>query len=88
MGVYTWLWAWNDRPEASVQMQITIIVDATYIINGMKPHMRKTMLEGEKLDPCQIIYDEYDEIKIKPEFCKIKWHIEATQAILRQYIFW
>jgi len=53
--------AWNNRPAGSVQRKIDIIVDASYVINGMKPNMSKTMLEGENSDLWQLIYDEYDK---------------------------
>ena len=63
---------WNSRPADAVQTETKIIVDATYIINGMKPHMRKTMLEGENSGLREILYEEYDRVNIKHIFAKNK----------------
>ena len=76
--------ACDSRPADAVQKEIQIIVDASHIINGMKPHMRKTMLERENSDLWEILYREYDNISVKPTFAKLKSHMTAAQAMFRK----
>ena len=46
-GVDCHLYVWCTRNSSSPEIEITIVVDATYIINAFKPHKRRSMMNAK-----------------------------------------
>ena len=78
--LYCVLITWHGR------MNLTVVVDATYVTNGMITGNRITFLEGVNADIWKLIYARYDELEIVPRIVKSnhmrKPFILDTDAIL------
>ena len=69
---YMILKLWHGR------LPLTIVVDASYVFNGLKHHRRSKYLEGYNSDVWRLIYEKLDPMEIQPVAVKIKSHIDAT----------
>ncbi len=59
-------------------LPLTIVVDASYVINGFKHHRICKYLEGVNADIWSLIYGQLEPMTIQPKVVKIKARIDAT----------
>jgi hypothetical protein len=69
---YMILKLWHGR------LPVTIVVDASYVINGLKHHRTSRYPEGVNSDIWRLIDEQLEPIAIQPVALKIKSHIDAT----------